>query len=204
MSTVITRVEIRYEQDVVHARQRGRIIAELLGFDRNDQTRISTAVSEIARNAYQYAAGGEIEFLVEGKAPPQVFAVTVCDRGPGIQDLDAILEGRFTSRTGMGLGIVGARRLMDHFHLESLPGKGTTVFLGKTIPFSAPAVTSQVLDRIARALARTKPETPMEEIRRQNQELLRAMEQFGSTRNWRTPTGVCWLYMPSWTIRRST
>ena len=177
MSTVITRVEIRYEQDVVHARQRGRIIAELLGFDKNDQTRISTAVSEIARNAYQYAAGGEIEFLVEGKAPPQVFAVTVRDHGPGIEDPDAVLEGRCTSRTGMGLGILGSRRLMDHFHLESLPGKGATVFLGKIIPLSAPRVTPRVLAQIADELARARQETPMEEIRRQNQELLRTMDE---------------------------
>ncbi|MCX6071810.1 MAG: response regulator [Chloroflexi bacterium] len=177
MSTVITQVEIRYEQDVVYARQRARLIAELLGFDRNDQTRISTAVSEIARNAYQYAAGGQVEFLVEGRMPPHLIAVTVRDRGPGIQDIDAILEGRFTSRTGMGLGILGARRLMDHFHIETQPGKGTTVFLGKAIPPSAPAFTPQALVRITEALAQTRPETPLEEIRLQNQELLRALEE---------------------------
>ena len=177
MSMAITRVEIRYEQDVVHARQRARLIAELLGFDRNDQTRLSTAVSEIARNAYQYGGGGEVEFLVNGEAPLPVFAVTVRDRGPGIPDLQAILEGRYTSRTGLGLGIVGARRLLDHFHIDTEPGQGVTVSLGKTLPPAAPEVTPAVLGHIAEALAATRVGSPFEEIRTQNLELLAALDQ---------------------------
>lgn len=177
MSTSLARVEIRYEQDVVHARQRARLIAELLGFDRQDQTRISTAVSEIARNARQYAQGGEVEFLVESGMPPQGFGITVRDRGPGIPNLDLILEGRYTSPTGMGLGIVGSRRLLDQFRVETEPGHGTKVFLGKTLPPTAPEVTPAVLRRIAEALAAARVESPLEEIRTQNQELLRAMEE---------------------------
>src|SRR5713226_9282493 len=123
MSAAIIRVEIRDELDVVHARQRARLIAEILGFDRNDQTRLSTAVSEIARNAYQYAGGGDVEFLVEGVAPSQLFAITVRDRGPGISDLQAILEGRYVSATGMGLGIIGSRRLLDRCAVETRPGQ---------------------------------------------------------------------------------
>ena len=76
MSATIAHVAIRSERDLVYARQRTRLIAELLGFDRNDQTRLSTAVSEIARNAYLYAGGGEVEFFVESTPPPQIFAVT--------------------------------------------------------------------------------------------------------------------------------
>jgi signal transduction histidine kinase len=177
MSIAITRIEIRYEQDVVYARQRARLVSELLGFDRNDQTRLSTAVSEIARNAYQYGGGGEAEFLVEGAAPSQVFAVTVRDRGPGIKDVEAILEGRYTSPSGMGLGIVGTRRLLDHFHIDTKPGQGVTVSLGKTLPPTAPEVTPAVLGRIAEALAATRAGSPIEEIRTQNQELLAALDQ---------------------------
>jgi len=177
MSTAITRVEIRYEQDVVYARQRARRIADLLGFDRNDQTRISTAVSEIARNAYQYGGGGEVEFMLEGTARSPVFAVTVRDRGPGIKDVQAILEGRYTSPTGMGMGIIGTRRLMDQFHINTEPGKGTEVTIGKTLPLSAPAVTPAVLRRIAEALAARDAGSPLEEIRVQNQELLRALDE---------------------------
>jgi signal transduction histidine kinase len=177
MSTFITRVDIHFEQDVVHARQRARLIAELLGFDRQDQTRLSTTVSEIARNAQQYGQGGEVEFRIEGNAPPQGFAIVVRDRGPGIANLDAILEGRYTSRTGLGRGIAGSRRLMDDFRIETKPGEGTSVFLAKTLPSTAPEITPAVLGRIAEALAATRSGSPLEEIRSQNQELLAALDQ---------------------------
>jgi len=184
MSTAIARIELRYEQDAVYARQRARLVAELLGFDRIDQTRISTALSEIARNAHQYAGGGEVEFALEdadrvdtdAPAPPRRLVITVRDRGPGIADTAAILEGRYRSRTGMGLGIAGARRLMDTFDLETAPGSGTTVRLGKTLPRSAPPVTPQLLARIAEALARLQTESPLQEIQVQNQDLLRALD----------------------------
>ena len=172
MTTSLARVKIRYEQDVVHARQRARLIAEQLGFDRQDQTRISTAVSEIARNAHQYGQGGEVEFMLEATAPPPRFIIAVRDHGPGIADLDAILEGRYTSRTGMGLGIVGSRMLLGHLHIDTRSDQGTTVTLDKLLPLNAPAVTPVVLRRIADALADDNSASPMEEIRAQNQELV--------------------------------
>src|SRR5579863_3930940 len=112
MSTPILSVAIQNEHDTVTARQRARQIARLLGFDAQDQTRISTAVSEIARNAFNYARGGRVEYLLEGRTAPQLFIVKMTDNGPGIRDLNSILEGRYQSKTGMGLGIIGARRLM--------------------------------------------------------------------------------------------
>src|SRR5579863_3218979 len=104
MSLSILSVSIHYEHDTVAARQRARQIARLLGFDSQDQTRISTAVSEIARNAFTYAGGGRVEFTLEGRVAPQLFLVKVADSGRGIGDLDTILEGRYHSQTGMGLG----------------------------------------------------------------------------------------------------
>ena len=77
------------------ARQRARQIARLLGFDAQDQTRISTAVSEIARNAFNYASGGRVEYLLEGRTAPQLFIVKISDSGPGVRDLNTILEGRY-------------------------------------------------------------------------------------------------------------
>jgi peptidoglycan hydrolase CwlO-like protein len=77
----------------------------------------------------------------------------------------------------MGQGIVGARRLMDCFHIESAPGKGTVVILGKTIPTSAPIVTQEPLSQLADDLIRQSPRSPLEEIRQQNQELLRAINE---------------------------
>lgn len=177
MSMEIIKIEIRYEQDIVLARQRARTIAGLLGFNNNDQTRISAAVSEISRNAFKYAGGGEVDFLVEEKEKPQTFTIRITDKGPGIEDVDAILEGSFKSRTGWGIGITGAKRLMDYFHIESVPDKGATVSLGMTIPKYAPVVTARTLLDISEQLAAQVPQNPFEEMQQQNQELLRAMNE---------------------------
>ncbi len=175
MSKPLLTLEVRLEQDVVLARQRARQIAGLLGLEPRDQTRLATAVSEIARNAFQYAGGGKVEFLVD-EAPP-AFLVRVSDRGPGVKDLQAILDGRYTSPTGMGVGMAGARRLMDRFTVESAPGAGTTILLGKYLPRTAIALTSTHLARVADELAKGTPHDPFAEVRRQNQELLQTLEE---------------------------
>jgi anti-sigma regulatory factor (Ser/Thr protein kinase) len=119
MTSPLFTVAIRYEHDVVLARQRARHITALLGFDAQEQARVATAVSELARNAFQYADAGRVEFFVEGKTTPQLFRVKVTDSGSGIANLQEILDGQYHSKTGMGLGIIGARRLVDQFHIES-------------------------------------------------------------------------------------
>ncbi len=113
MDTCLLRISIAAETDIVLVRSRTRRLAELIGFDAQDQTRITTAVSEIARNAYEYARGGHIEFHLTGEPAPQSFEIMVRDRGPGIADIQAILSGSHKSATGMGIGLLGARRLMD-------------------------------------------------------------------------------------------
>lgn len=177
MNLPLAIVELHYEHDVVLVRQRARTIAGLLGFVLIDQTRIGTAVSEIARNAFRYAGGGRVEFLLDETARPRRFVVRVVDRGPGIEDLPAVLEGRFRSRTGMGSGLVGARRLVDSFEVDSRAGEGTTVVLAKTVPAGAPPATAELAARISKELASGTPEDPFEEIQRQNQELLAAMNE---------------------------
>lgn len=172
----ILSVELRLEHHLVLARQRARQIAGLLAFDSQEQTRIATAVSEVARNALRYAGGGRVQFDVRtGSAP--LFLITVRDQGPGIIDLQAVLDGRYASTTGMGLGLAGSRRLMDYFRIESAPGKGTTVELGKLLPPAAGPVDRAALARIAEELAREAPRNPLEEVEQQNQELLLALEQ---------------------------
>src|SRR5580704_12144168 len=143
MALSILTVAISHEPDVVIARRRARHIAKLLRFPDQDGTRIATAVSEIARNAFAYGGGGKVEFFVDKSAP--AFVIRIGDQGRGIADLDAILSGRYRSSTGMGLGIVGARRLMDEFEMRSTPGKGTTVILRKNLPGDAPPVTPKGL-----------------------------------------------------------
>jgi signal transduction histidine kinase/DNA-binding response OmpR family regulator len=170
-------IELRTEPDVVLVRQRARQIAGLLGFDTQDQARIATAVSEIARNAVRYARKGKVEFLVEGRTPPQLFVVSVADEGPGIPNLQEILEGRYRSPTGMGLGIVGARRLLDQVDIDSQPGKGTTVRLKKLLPRGARFVGVPELAELGAVIARTTPQGPLEEVQQQNHELLRTLDE---------------------------
>src|ERR1700744_1673621 len=128
MTWSIVTLPIETEGDVVAVRQRAHRIAELLGFERQDQTRIATAVSEIARNAFGYAGGGRAEFAVQ-PGDPQLFAIRISDKGKGIADLQRILDGEYRSPSGMGLGLTGARRLMDRFKIDTAPDKGTTVEL---------------------------------------------------------------------------
>ena len=130
MNTRIVSVRIRHEHDIVAARRRARDIAAILGLDPTAQTRVATAVSELARNAFQYAGGGVIHYNVEGTAPPQLLTVHVIDTGPGIERLDQVLAGAFRSSTGMGLGLPIVNELI-HAHggrveVDSQPGKGST------------------------------------------------------------------------------
>src|ERR1700688_3200092 len=180
MSYSILSVSIRSEYDTVAARQRARQIALLLGFDRQDQTRISTAVSEIARNAFNYAGGGRVEYLIEGRVAPQLFLIKVTDAGKGIRDLSSVLDGTYQSQTGMGLGIVGARRLMDQFQIESDPKHGTTIWLKKLLPKRAPLLREADIGKLADALAREAPQDAFHELQHQNQELIRALEEIRS------------------------
>jgi signal transduction histidine kinase/CheY-like chemotaxis protein len=166
-------VRLVTEQDVVTARQRARRIAELLGYDPILQTRLATAVSEIARNAFRYARGGRVEFAIEGVLPPQLLLVRVEDEGPGIADLEAVLSRRYSSTTGMGLGIVGARRLMDQFEIRS-SSRGTSVVLKKLLPRGAPVAR---VEQIVAALGSEGPSSALEEVQRQNQELLRTLQE---------------------------
>src|SRR3954463_2646995 len=112
-------VHIRHDRDIVYARQRARLVADRLGFEVQDQTRIATAVSEVCRNAYAYAGGGKADFRIEETAGRVSMVIEVSDAGPGIAELDDILAGRYRSRTGMGLGLLGSQRLMDRLEINT-------------------------------------------------------------------------------------
>ena len=166
---------IRHDQDVVTARQRAAYVGQLLGFDTSEQTRVATAVSEIVRNAFRYAKGAGVSYGVDEEAKPQRLIVRVTDEGPGIKHLDDVLAGRYQSGTGMGMGIVGARRLMDAFSIQT-SSSGTTVVLAKFLSPRHELVTVERARQIAEALARKQPAGLMEEIQSQNQALLRALD----------------------------
>jgi signal transduction histidine kinase len=175
-------VALEREPDIVLVRTRTRRTAELLGFDRQDQTRITTAVSELARNAFEYAGGGRAEFRVKEDVAGHALEIVISDKGPGISDLDAVISGRRSSEKGMGVGLRGAQRLMDEFHIESRPAGGTTVRVAKFLPSCVPAVTQAVLNHIGQALAADEPLNPVDEIRQQNQEMLAQLEELQEKR----------------------
>jgi signal transduction histidine kinase/CheY-like chemotaxis protein len=175
MSNRLSTITLRNERDVVQARQRAREIAALLGFDNQEQIRLATATSEMARNAFRYARGGKVSFDVD-TGRTQVLEITVSDTGPGIDNLNEIFEGRYRSQTGMGLGILGTKRLMDNFEITSAPA-GTVVKMGKDLPFAAPALTPLRLKDVSDKISSKTPESPYEEIDRQNRELLKTLQE---------------------------
>ncbi|KAB2330558.1 anti-sigma regulatory factor [Bacillus mesophilum] len=120
-------VKIINEWDIVAARQLGRNVAKDLGFGTVDQARITTAISELARNIYLYAGQGQvcIEKIYDGgKAGLRILAA---DSGPGISDLRQVMEDGYSTSGGLGAGLPGVKRLMDEFVIDSEPGKGTDI-----------------------------------------------------------------------------
>jgi serine/threonine-protein kinase RsbT len=125
------RVLINADADLVSARAEGRAMAERLGFPRPDPTLIATAISEIARNIVVHVGRGEIVLRPVDEADRYGLVVVASDDGPGIRNLDAALRDDYSARGGLGLGLPGARRLMDEFEIASDPDSGTTVTMKK-------------------------------------------------------------------------
>ena len=125
------RLTIAADVDVVQARQQGRELAASAGFSKGDQTVIAAAISEIARNILMYAKRGEITLGVVSNGDRQGVLVVAKDAGPGIADISRALQDGYSTSGGLGLGLPGARRLMDEFDVKSVVGRGTTVTMMK-------------------------------------------------------------------------
>src|SRR5688572_23026719 len=123
------RAVIRARPDIIQARQLGRELALKMGFTGSDVTRIASAISEIARNILDYAHEGEMEF--QEIPPGKGLLITARDRGPGIPDVSLAMQYGYSSGTGLGVGLPGARWLMDEFNIQSVPGRGTVVTMKK-------------------------------------------------------------------------
>ena len=177
---------LRREQDVVHCRNRARTIAAAFRFDRHDQVRIATAVSEIARNAFCYATGATVEFSLtetrtrDNRRSVPSFVVIVRDRGSGISNLPSILAGTYQSESGTGMGILAAKRLMDDVLFET-KATGTTVRLVRELP-KGTDLTGLDLQSIARDISRSSQAEMLEELAAQNQELIATLDQLNSQR----------------------
>jgi signal transduction histidine kinase len=173
MTTPLLRIQLRRGEDVVLARRRTRQMAEHLGLDPQEQVRLATAVSEVARNAVQYGGGGWAEFEL-ATGGETLLVVRVTDHGPGIPHLDAVLGGTYRSSTGLGVGLQGARRLVDRFRVEAPPGQGTSVELAKLLPPGRRRSTLSVAE-LSQRLAAARPEDTASDLEMHSQELMRVL-----------------------------
>lgn len=127
-------IVIKEEADIVAARSAGRDLCRRLGFSHLLQIKVATVISELSRNILQYAGTGTVELAYVEAGQLRGIEVIAADQGPGIASLEEVLKRGYHSRTGMGLGLAGSRRLMDEFEVKSEPGRGTEVrarkFLG--------------------------------------------------------------------------
>ncbi|GGU51263.1 hypothetical protein GCM10010274_44950 [Streptomyces lavendofoliae] len=126
-----SRFNVASEEDLLTVRHAVRAATVEAGFGLVDQTRIVTAASELARNAYVHGGGGSLEIEMPTRSGRRGLRLTVRDDGPGIPDLDQALTDGFTTGTGLGHGLGGARRLMHEFQVHSRPGEGTTVVVAR-------------------------------------------------------------------------
>ncbi|HKU15727.1 MAG TPA: ATP-binding protein [Steroidobacteraceae bacterium] len=177
MRHALLELDLSNDRDMVAARQRARQVSALLDFDAQDQVRIATAVSEVARNAVRHGGGGRIEFAFEEQdGRDAALSIVVSDSGPGIADFEAAITGA----TPVGepkLGLVTARRLMDGFEIQSAPGSGTSITLRKSVPRRAEPFTRSRVDALARAVATHRAGDPSVEVQQQNRDLLRSLEE---------------------------
>ena len=131
MSAGEIRVAINSDQDIVAARQKGRVMANEIGFSTGDATLVATAISELARNIVSYARKGQITIKLVNGLNRQGIAVIASDDGPGIPDIRQAMRDGFSTSGSLGLGLPGVRRLMDEFEITSQPGRGTIVTVKK-------------------------------------------------------------------------
>ena len=127
-------IDVSHSDDIIAARQAGHHVARELGFSLTDVTMIATAISEVARNITSYAGSGAVRVTVADREGRKALVVRAEDDGPGIADVERALEDGFSTGRGLGMGLPGARRLMDRLIVESAPGRGTVVEMWKWIP----------------------------------------------------------------------
>ncbi len=131
MTSDEVRVSIGSESDIITARRQAREMAARMGFSETDQTLVATAISEITRNIVLYAGRGGVVIDLVSRSDGHGLRVSATDEGPGIEDVDRALEDGYSTGNSLGLGLPGARRLMDEFSLTSAPGEGTRVVMIK-------------------------------------------------------------------------
>ena len=184
-STRLGDIYVRREADIVKVRERVRRLAREMGFDSTTQIKITTAVSELTRNIYEYARSGAITLsLATRGAAAAGLQITARDDGPGIDDakLRSIVRGTYRSPSGLGVGLIGTRRLMDEFDIQSKEGEGTRVSVVKWLaPQEAEEVRGRA-DYLRDFVSTDEDDSALEELARQNRDLVQVLGELEEKR----------------------
>ncbi|HYN85002.1 MAG TPA: ATP-binding protein [Pyrinomonadaceae bacterium] len=177
-------IYVRREADIIKVRDRVRRLAREMGFDSTTQIKITTAVSELTRNIYEYARAGAITCAVAERGKAAGLLVTARDDGPGIEEkrLQAIMRGSYRSASGMGIGLAGTRRLMDEFDIETQPQAGTRVTVVKWLPPDNAAAARERLPELREFFAAEVDDSAIEELSRQNRDLVQILAELEEKR----------------------
>jgi signal transduction histidine kinase len=180
-------IYVRREADIVKVRERVRRLARQMRFDTTTQIKITTAVSELTRNIYEYAGSGAITLAVAVRkdgAGTTGLQITARDDGPGIDEasLRAIMRGQYSSPSGLGVGLTGTRRLMDEFEIESSEGAGTRVTIIKWLPPPEAAAIKERVNALREDFNAEDTESAVEELARQNRDFVRILGELEEKR----------------------
>ena len=185
-STKLGDIYVRREGDIIKVRDRVRRLAREMGFDSTTQIKITTAVSELTRNIYEYAKAGAITLaLAERGATQTGLQITARDDGPGIDEarLRSIMRGSYRSSSGLGVGLMGTRRLMDEFNIETAAQAGTRVSVIKWLPATEGAAARARAEELRRSLSTDTDDSAVEELKRQNRDFVAILSELEEKRD---------------------
>ena len=183
-STRLGDVYVRREGDIVKVRERVRQLAREMGFDSTTQIKITTAVSEITRNIYEYAKSGAITLSVAERGQDIGLLVTARDDGPGIDEatLRAIMRGTYRSSSGLGVGLSGTRKLMDEFDIKTAQGEGTRVAVVKWMPRAAAEEIKKRPEELRALFSVEADDSAIEELQQQNRDFVAVLAELEEKR----------------------
>jgi signal transduction histidine kinase len=183
-STRLGDIYVRRESDIVKVRERVRRLAREIGFDSTTQIKITTAVSEVTRNIYEYAKSGAISLALAERGPDFGLQVTARDDGPGIDEgvLRSILRGHYQSSSGLGVGLSGTRKLMDEFDIQTKAGEGTRVTLIKWMPRGMADEVRGRVEVLRAQVGEDVEDSAVEELQQQNRDFMEVLAELEEKR----------------------
>lgn len=183
-STRLGDIYVRREADIIKVRDRVRRLAREMGFDSTTQIKVTTAISELTRNIYEYARSGAISLAVAEREPDIGLQITARDNGPGIDEntLNAILRGRYQSHSGMGVGLSGTRKLMDEFDIQTAKAEGTRVTVVKWLPRAAAVGVKERIEEMREHFNEEVDDSALEEIQQQNRDFVTILAELEEKR----------------------